>query len=86
MTQAQTAAPQGYVLDATEGERLIHFRDAGNIFIKAGPATAPTISPWGPSSCRPVGHSGPPTLSDGRSFLRSGRQWNFHTERCPAPF
>ena len=39
MTQAQTAAPQGYVLGATEGEHLIHFRDAGNIFIKAGPAT-----------------------------------------------
>ena len=37
MTQAQTAAPQGYVLGATEGEHLIHFRDAGNIFIKAGP-------------------------------------------------
>jgi quercetin dioxygenase-like cupin family protein len=39
MTQAQTAAPQGYVLGATEGEHLIHFRDAGNIWIKAGPAT-----------------------------------------------
>jgi len=39
MTQAQTAAPQGYVLGATEGEHLIHFRDAGDIFIKAGPAT-----------------------------------------------
>jgi len=39
MTQAQTAASQGYVLGATEGERLVHFRDAGNIFIKVGPAT-----------------------------------------------
>ena len=39
MTQAQTAASQGYVLDATEGEHLVHFRDAGNIFIKVGPAT-----------------------------------------------
>jgi quercetin dioxygenase-like cupin family protein len=38
MTQAQTTAPQGYVLGATEGEHLIHFRDGGNIFIKAGPA------------------------------------------------
>jgi quercetin dioxygenase-like cupin family protein len=39
MTQAQTAASQGYVLGATEGEHLVHFRDAGNIFIKVGPAT-----------------------------------------------
>ena len=39
MTQAQTAASQGYVLGATEGEHLVHFRDAGNIFIKVSPAT-----------------------------------------------
>ena len=39
MTQAQTAASQGYVLGATEGEHLVHCRDAGNIFIKVGPAT-----------------------------------------------
>ena len=39
MTQAQTAASQGYVLGATEGEHLVHFRDAGNIFIKVGLAT-----------------------------------------------
>ncbi len=39
MTQAQTAASLGYVLGATEGEHLVHFRDAGNIFIKVGPAT-----------------------------------------------
>ena len=39
MTQAQTAASQGYVLGATEGEHLVHWRDAGNIFIKVGPAT-----------------------------------------------
>ena len=39
MTQAQTAASQGYVLGATEGEHLVHFRDAGSIFIKVGPAT-----------------------------------------------
>jgi quercetin dioxygenase-like cupin family protein len=38
-TQAQTAAPQGYVLGATEGEHLVHFRNAGNVFIKVGPAT-----------------------------------------------
>ncbi len=39
MTHAQTAASQGYVLGATEGEHLGHFRDAGNIFIKVGLAT-----------------------------------------------
>ena len=35
----QAAAPQGYVLGATEGEHLVHFRDHGNIFIKIGSAT-----------------------------------------------
>jgi quercetin dioxygenase-like cupin family protein len=39
MTQAQTAAPWGYVLGASEGEHLIHFRDGGNVFINVGPAT-----------------------------------------------
>ena len=39
MTQAQTAALQGYVVGATEGEHLVHFRDGGNIFIKVGRAT-----------------------------------------------
>jgi len=34
-----TAAAQGYVLGATEGEHLVHFRDRGNIFIKVGSAT-----------------------------------------------
>jgi hypothetical protein len=38
MIQVQTAASQGYVFGATEGEHLVHFRDAGNIFIKVGPA------------------------------------------------
>jgi quercetin dioxygenase-like cupin family protein len=38
-TQAQAAAPQGYVLGSTEGEHLVHFRDHGNIFIKVGSAT-----------------------------------------------
>ncbi len=37
--RAQAPAPQGYVLGATEGEQLIHFRDHGNIFIKVGSAT-----------------------------------------------
>jgi quercetin dioxygenase-like cupin family protein len=37
--QVGTAAGQGYVLGATEGEHLIHFRDHGNIFIKLGSAT-----------------------------------------------
>ena len=35
----QGAARQGYVLGATEGEHLLHFRDRGNIFIKVGTAT-----------------------------------------------
>jgi quercetin dioxygenase-like cupin family protein len=39
MTPAQTAALQGYVLGVTEGEHLVHFRDAGKIFIKVGLAT-----------------------------------------------
>jgi quercetin dioxygenase-like cupin family protein len=37
---AQTAASQGYVLAAGGGEHLIHYRDAGNIFIKVDPVTA----------------------------------------------
>ena len=37
--EAQTAAQQGYVLSAGEGEHLVHFRDRGNIFIKIGSAT-----------------------------------------------
>ena len=32
-------AGQGFVLAASEGEHLIHFRDHGNIYIKAGSAT-----------------------------------------------
>lgn len=36
---SQTPPTQGYVLSATEGEHLIHFRDHGNILIKAGSAT-----------------------------------------------
>jgi quercetin dioxygenase-like cupin family protein len=35
----QAAAGKGYVLGATEGEHLVHFRDGGDIFIKAGSAT-----------------------------------------------
>lgn len=31
---AQAITPNGFVLDSTEGEHLIHFRDRGNIFIK----------------------------------------------------
>ena len=38
-TRAQAVAPQGYVLGATEGEQLVHFRDHGKIFIKVGSAT-----------------------------------------------
>jgi quercetin dioxygenase-like cupin family protein len=39
VSPVQTAAPQGYVLGPAEGEHLIHFRDHGNIYIKAGSAT-----------------------------------------------
>jgi quercetin dioxygenase-like cupin family protein len=39
LTQAQTAAPQGYLLGATDGEHLVHFRDGGNVVIKVGSAT-----------------------------------------------
>jgi quercetin dioxygenase-like cupin family protein len=35
----QSSPSQGYVLGAAEGEHLIHFRDHGNIYIKAGIAT-----------------------------------------------
>jgi quercetin dioxygenase-like cupin family protein len=37
--ERRTVSPQGYVLGADEGEHLIHFRDHGQIFIKAGSAT-----------------------------------------------
>jgi quercetin dioxygenase-like cupin family protein len=39
LTHAQAAASQGYVLGATEGEHLVHFRDHGKISIKVGSAT-----------------------------------------------
>ena len=35
--KSHKAVLQGYVLGAREGEHLIHFRDAGNIFIKVDP-------------------------------------------------
>lgn len=35
----ESAARQGYMLGAAEGEHLLHFRDRGNIFIKLGSAT-----------------------------------------------
>jgi len=38
-TPALSAPSQGYVLGPPEGEHLIHFRDHGNIFIKASSAT-----------------------------------------------
>ena len=39
MTHIQSTAPQGYVVNAGEGEHLAHFADAGEIFIWVGPAT-----------------------------------------------
>jgi quercetin dioxygenase-like cupin family protein len=38
-TPAPSAPSQGYVLAPSDGEHLIHFRDLGNIFIKASSAT-----------------------------------------------
>ena len=35
--EAHKPVPEGYVLRAGEGDRLIHFRDAGDIFIKVDP-------------------------------------------------
>jgi hypothetical protein len=49
MTWAQAAAPQRYVLGATEGEHLVHFRDHGQIFIKVGSATGFDNLALGPS-------------------------------------
>jgi quercetin dioxygenase-like cupin family protein len=37
--EAQGPARQGYLLGAAEGEHLIHFRDHGDIFVKASSAT-----------------------------------------------
>ncbi len=37
--EGRIVSPQGYVLGAGEGEQLIHFRDRGQIVIKAGSAT-----------------------------------------------
>jgi quercetin dioxygenase-like cupin family protein len=39
LARAQAATAQGYVLGATEGEQLVHFRDHGQIFIKIGTST-----------------------------------------------
>jgi hypothetical protein len=54
LTQAHTAAPQGYVFGATEGEHLLHFRDGGKICIKVGPAIGSDNLTLGPSRCRSV--------------------------------
>lgn len=37
--EGEAAARRGYVLGASEGEHLVHFRDHGNIFIKVGSNT-----------------------------------------------
>jgi quercetin dioxygenase-like cupin family protein len=37
--ERRTVSSHGYVLGVGEGETLIHFRDRGQIVIKAGPAT-----------------------------------------------
>ena len=38
-SSSQPPAREGYVLGPAGGEHLIHFRDGGNIYIKAGSAT-----------------------------------------------
>jgi quercetin dioxygenase-like cupin family protein len=37
--EAQSTSRAGFVLSASEGEHLVHFRDHGNIFIKVGSST-----------------------------------------------
>jgi hypothetical protein len=71
MTQAQTAASQGYVLGATEGEHLVHWRGAGNIFIKVGPATGSDDLALGPQQV-PVG-AGIPTSEQLSGHIRKGK-------------
>src|SRR5262245_60510684 len=39
MPMTEPTTPAGYVLAATGGEHLIHFRDAGDIFFKVDPLT-----------------------------------------------
>jgi hypothetical protein len=68
LTQAHTAAPQGYVFGATEGEHLLHFRDGGKICIKVGPCHRLRQSHLGVQQAGRCGHSDPPTLADGRTF------------------
>ena len=47
ITQAQPVARQGYVLPASGGEHLIHFRDHGHIFINVGSVTGSDQLAWG---------------------------------------
>jgi len=47
VTRAQVKEPRGYVLGASEGEHLVHFRDHGNIFIKVGSTTGSDHLAWG---------------------------------------
>ena len=78
--KSHSPVPQGYVLGAEEGEHLIHFRDGGNIFIKVDPVTGSNNLGLGTQQLpKGLGHSGSPTPPQGRSLLRSGRQWHGHT-------
>ena len=77
--KSHSPVPQGYVLGAEEGEHLIHFRDGGNIFIKVDPVTGSNNLGLGTQQL-PKGSGIPsPTPPQGRSLLRSGRQWHGHT-------
>ena len=44
---SDAVARQGFVLPASGGEHLIHFRDHGNIFINVGAATGSDQLAWG---------------------------------------
>jgi hypothetical protein len=48
---AHAATPEGFVLGPAGGEHLIHFRDGGNIFIKADPVSGSGNLAMGRSSC-----------------------------------
>ena len=87
MILTESAAPQGYVLGATEGEHLVHFRDAGNIVIKLGPATGSDKFALGTQQVR-VG-VGIPThrhlLADEAFYVLEGRGI-FTLNDTPHPF
>jgi hypothetical protein len=78
---AETVAQHGYVLGTDEGEHLVHFRDQGEILIKAGAATGSDHLAMGTQQVT-VG-AGIPVhrhLEKDESFYVLGRQWNIDFE------